>query len=195
MSSASKGDRKASLDAASWLFNVVTSVGIILVNKALMATYGFSFGMASSLLFPFSYPLLNLWLVMPLILKMPCFFYPCVFGYKLLILCFPFWYDRCMYLFCVVCEGGKRENFFCYNSLCICVYLSPCLRWEVPWLELSLRLWLCMLSSIYNNPMDSLYILSVSLLLEMGYAWKWHRKDPKGCIWHVGEKLLYRVFQ
>ncbi|XP_027362033.1 UDP-rhamnose/UDP-galactose transporter 6-like isoform X1 [Abrus precatorius] len=43
MSSASKGDRKASLDAASWLFNVVTSVGIILVNKALMATYGFSF--------------------------------------------------------------------------------------------------------------------------------------------------------
>jgi solute carrier family 35 protein E3 len=43
MSSASKGDRKASLDAASWLFNVVTSVAIILVNKALMATYGFSF--------------------------------------------------------------------------------------------------------------------------------------------------------
>nr|XP_025623456.1 UDP-rhamnose/UDP-galactose transporter 5 isoform X2 [Arachis hypogaea] len=43
MSSASKGDRKATLDAASWLFNVVTSVGIILVNKALMATYGFSF--------------------------------------------------------------------------------------------------------------------------------------------------------
>ncbi|KOM40821.1 hypothetical protein LR48_Vigan04g101900 [Vigna angularis] len=43
MSSVSKGDRKASLDAASWLFNVVTSVGIILVNKALMATYGFSF--------------------------------------------------------------------------------------------------------------------------------------------------------
>ncbi|KAG4389738.1 hypothetical protein AAZX31_06G141000 [Glycine max] len=43
MSSVSKGDRKASIDAASWLFNVVTSVGIILVNKALMATYGFSF--------------------------------------------------------------------------------------------------------------------------------------------------------
>ena len=54
MSSASKGDRKAALDAASWLFNVVTSVGIILVNKALMATYGFSFGMAPSRLFPFS---------------------------------------------------------------------------------------------------------------------------------------------
>ncbi|TKY73887.1 UDP-galactose transporter 2 [Spatholobus suberectus] len=43
MSSVSKGDRKATIDAASWLFNVVTSVGIILVNKALMATYGFSF--------------------------------------------------------------------------------------------------------------------------------------------------------
>ncbi|KAI4345156.1 hypothetical protein L6164_012308 [Bauhinia variegata] len=43
MSSASKGDRKAALDAASWLFNVVTSVGIILVNKALMARYGFTF--------------------------------------------------------------------------------------------------------------------------------------------------------
>ncbi|EEF28498.1 organic anion transporter, putative [Ricinus communis] len=43
MSSPSKADRKAALDAASWMFNVVTSVGIILVNKALMATYGFSF--------------------------------------------------------------------------------------------------------------------------------------------------------
>ncbi|KDP35285.1 hypothetical protein JCGZ_09444 [Jatropha curcas] len=43
MSSASKADRKAAIDAASWMFNVVTSVGIILVNKALMATYGFSF--------------------------------------------------------------------------------------------------------------------------------------------------------
>jgi hypothetical protein len=40
----SKTDQKAALDIASWLFNVVTSVGIILVNKALMATYGFSFG-------------------------------------------------------------------------------------------------------------------------------------------------------
>lgn len=43
MSSTSKADRKATLDAGSWLFNVVTSVGIIMVNKALMATYGFSF--------------------------------------------------------------------------------------------------------------------------------------------------------
>lgn len=44
MSLASKADRKAAADAAAWMFNVVTSVGIILVNKALMATYGFSFG-------------------------------------------------------------------------------------------------------------------------------------------------------
>ncbi|EOX92326.1 Nucleotide-sugar transporter family protein isoform 3 [Theobroma cacao] len=43
MSSASKADRKAALDVASWFFNVVTSVGIIMVNKALMATHGFSF--------------------------------------------------------------------------------------------------------------------------------------------------------
>ncbi|KAJ0985266.1 hypothetical protein J5N97_003622 [Dioscorea zingiberensis] len=35
--------RKAALDVASWMFNVVTSVGIIMVNKALMGTYGFSF--------------------------------------------------------------------------------------------------------------------------------------------------------
>ena len=44
MSSPSKGEKKAALDAASWLFNVVTSVGIIMVNKALMAKYGFTFG-------------------------------------------------------------------------------------------------------------------------------------------------------
>ncbi|XP_043722275.1 UDP-rhamnose/UDP-galactose transporter 6-like [Telopea speciosissima] len=43
MAPASKSDKKAALDAASWMFNVVTSVGIIIVNKALMATYGFSF--------------------------------------------------------------------------------------------------------------------------------------------------------
>jgi len=46
MSSATKGDRKTAIDVASWMFNIVTSVGIILVNKALMATYGFSFGIA-----------------------------------------------------------------------------------------------------------------------------------------------------
>ncbi|PON52674.1 Bi-functional UDP-rhamnose/UDP-galactose transporter [Parasponia andersonii] len=43
MAPASKADKKATLDAAAWMFNVVTSVGIIIVNKALMATYGFSF--------------------------------------------------------------------------------------------------------------------------------------------------------
>lgn len=43
MAPSSKADKKAALDAASWMFNVVTSVGIIIVNKALMATYGFSF--------------------------------------------------------------------------------------------------------------------------------------------------------
>ncbi|KAI8526164.1 hypothetical protein RHMOL_Rhmol13G0287800 [Rhododendron molle] len=38
-----KADSKATLDAAAWAFNIVTSVGIIMVNKALMATYGFRF--------------------------------------------------------------------------------------------------------------------------------------------------------
>ena len=50
--SSTKADRKAADDAASWLFNVVTSVGIILVNKALMATYGFSFGMLLVTIYP-----------------------------------------------------------------------------------------------------------------------------------------------
>lgn len=44
MAPSSKADEKAAVDASAWMFNVVTSVGIILVNKALMATYGFSFG-------------------------------------------------------------------------------------------------------------------------------------------------------
>ncbi|KAK2659110.1 hypothetical protein Ddye_005643 [Dipteronia dyeriana] len=43
MSPASRADKKAAADAGAWMFNVVTSVGIIIVNKALMATYGFSF--------------------------------------------------------------------------------------------------------------------------------------------------------
>lgn len=43
MAPASKADRKAALDVASWMFNVVTSVGIIMVNKALMANHGYSF--------------------------------------------------------------------------------------------------------------------------------------------------------
>lgn len=43
MAPVSKADKKAAVDAGAWMFNVVTSVGIIIVNKALMATYGFSF--------------------------------------------------------------------------------------------------------------------------------------------------------
>lgn len=43
MPPSSKADKKAAVDAAAWMFNVVTSVGIIIVNKALMATYGFTF--------------------------------------------------------------------------------------------------------------------------------------------------------
>jgi len=59
MAPASKSEKKAALDAAAWMFNVVTSVGIIIVNKALMATYGFSFG---KFLFQFSWlTLLELW--------------------------------------------------------------------------------------------------------------------------------------
>lgn len=49
MASATKGDRKISIDVAAWVFNIVTSVGIILVNKALMATYGFSFGITKKI--------------------------------------------------------------------------------------------------------------------------------------------------
>ncbi|EFH50849.1 hypothetical protein ARALYDRAFT_489833 [Arabidopsis lyrata subsp. lyrata] len=41
MAPVKKSDKKATLDAAAWIFNVVTSVGIIIVNKALI--YGFSF--------------------------------------------------------------------------------------------------------------------------------------------------------
>lgn len=44
MALASKAETKAAVDAAAWMFNAVTSVGIIIVNKFLMATYGFSFG-------------------------------------------------------------------------------------------------------------------------------------------------------
>ncbi|XP_072952989.1 UDP-rhamnose/UDP-galactose transporter 6-like [Typha angustifolia] len=43
MAPASNIDKKAASDAGAWMFNVVTSVGIIMVNKALMATHGFSF--------------------------------------------------------------------------------------------------------------------------------------------------------
>jgi hypothetical protein len=44
MSPVSKAERKALMDAGAWIFNVVTSVGIIMINKALMATHGYSFG-------------------------------------------------------------------------------------------------------------------------------------------------------
>jgi hypothetical protein len=47
MASGSKAERKSALDAGAWMFNVVTSVGIIMVNKALMARHGFSFGKIS----------------------------------------------------------------------------------------------------------------------------------------------------
>ncbi|KAL6583196.1 hypothetical protein OROMI_005274 [Orobanche minor] len=43
MSLMSKDEHKFSLDVGAWMFNIVTSVGIIIVNKALMATYGFTF--------------------------------------------------------------------------------------------------------------------------------------------------------
>lgn len=43
----SKEENKVALDAAAWVFNIVTSVGIIMVNKALMATHGFRFGKTS----------------------------------------------------------------------------------------------------------------------------------------------------
>jgi hypothetical protein len=43
MSPVSKAERKALMDTGAWIFNVVTSVGIIMVNKALMATHGYSF--------------------------------------------------------------------------------------------------------------------------------------------------------
>lgn len=51
MTPSSKADKKAAVDIAAWTFNIVTSVGIIIVNKALMATYGFTFGKFSIYLF------------------------------------------------------------------------------------------------------------------------------------------------
>jgi solute carrier family 35 protein E3 len=43
MGSPRKSNKKAALDLAVWSLNI-TSVGIIMVNKPLMATHGFSFG-------------------------------------------------------------------------------------------------------------------------------------------------------
>ena len=49
MTSLKKSDKKAVLDFAAWSFNATTSVGIIMVNKALMAKHGFTFGMSVAL--------------------------------------------------------------------------------------------------------------------------------------------------
>lgn len=46
MSPARKADKNTAADAAAWMFNVVTSVGVIILNEALMATYDFSFATA-----------------------------------------------------------------------------------------------------------------------------------------------------
>jgi hypothetical protein len=65
----SKAERKAALDAGAWMFNVVTSVGIIMVNKALMATHGFSFGenmLKSSTSFPRLITWYNITMIMQL---------------------------------------------------------------------------------------------------------------------------------
>ncbi|KAJ8449103.1 hypothetical protein Cgig2_004158 [Carnegiea gigantea] len=43
MPPASRAEKRAAIDAAAWMFNAVTSVGIIIINKALMASYGFTF--------------------------------------------------------------------------------------------------------------------------------------------------------
>ena len=68
MAPSSKADKKAAVDAAAWMFNVVTSVGIIIVNKALMATYGFSFGNYFLHRFRFNY------------LYLPCVHHVCFFS-------------------------------------------------------------------------------------------------------------------
>ncbi|KAL5215107.1 hypothetical protein ABZP36_004259 [Zizania latifolia] len=38
-----RAENKVALDAAAWVFNIATSVGIIMANKALLATHGFGF--------------------------------------------------------------------------------------------------------------------------------------------------------
>ena len=43
MAPSSKAEKKAVVDASAWMFNILTSVGVIIVNKALMGGYGFSF--------------------------------------------------------------------------------------------------------------------------------------------------------
>jgi hypothetical protein len=45
MGSPRKSDKKTPLDLAAWNFSVTSSFGIIMVNKVLLATHGFGFGM------------------------------------------------------------------------------------------------------------------------------------------------------
>lgn len=54
MSPRSKDEHKLVVDVAAWTFNITTSVGVIIVNKALMATYGFTFGIYK-IIFSFCY--------------------------------------------------------------------------------------------------------------------------------------------
>lgn len=84
MSSATKGDRKTALDVASWMFNIVTSVGIILVNKALMATYGFSFGI--EFLDPFSSLIIYSTFILFSMCNVHCFELQCIRLVRLLVL-------------------------------------------------------------------------------------------------------------
>ncbi len=62
MAPASKADKKAAVDAAAWTFNVVTSVGIIIVNKALMANYDFSYG-GFTFISSYTHPLIPFFIV------------------------------------------------------------------------------------------------------------------------------------
>lgn len=45
MEPASNVEKKATVDAVAWMFKAIISVGIIIVNKALMASYGFTLAM------------------------------------------------------------------------------------------------------------------------------------------------------
>ncbi|GJN27117.1 hypothetical protein PR202_gb15107 [Eleusine coracana subsp. coracana] len=39
-----QGGEQGLVDVAAWVFNIVPSVGIIMINQTLMATHGFAFG-------------------------------------------------------------------------------------------------------------------------------------------------------
>lgn len=85
MAPASKAEKKAAVDAAAWMFNVVSSVGIIIVNKALMATYGFSFGKFYFMFFQISL----------------VFCFPCCTVNKALIVYFLYCLFVCFYCQCL----------------------------------------------------------------------------------------------